>query len=161
MKKAKITEKKEIKEKANTDMNVRGGIIALLGTMVVFLGFYLLTDYLLSNKKTVINTDPPVETKNIAFNQLLSQEESEYVVFAIMEKDTNKNKYNTYAQNLDTVYYIDMSDSFNKSYIGDKTEVGNSIKDIKISDSALFHIKDGKINEYKIGNLEILAYLNK
>lgn len=161
MKKAKIKDKKEILKDTDTGISTRNGIIVLLSIMVVFIGFYLLTDYLVSkNKKTSDNPNSNTEqTENITFNKLLSQEKNEYYVFAILTNDKNKSIYNVYATDLKEVYYIDMSDSFNKSHIGETTKIEEKAKDIVISDSTLFYIKDGKIVEYKTGSTEIIEYL--
>ena len=92
--------------------------------------------------------------------KLLKQKESEYYVLAILESDKdNTSKYERYVSSLSKVYYIDMTDSFNKNHIGDETVVSESVKDIVISGSALFHVKDGKVEGYYIGYDDITEYL--
>lgn len=161
MKKAKIKDKKELIKDTDEGISLRTGIIVLLSIMVVFIGFYLLTDYLVSkNKTTSDNSNSNTEKEDyIVFNKLLSQEKDEYYVFAILGNDKNKSIYNVYAKDLKTVYYIDMSDSFNKAHIGDETKMSEKAKDIIISDSTLFYIKDGKIVEHKTGSKDIVEYL--
>ena len=89
-----------------------------------------------------------------------TDKDSDYYVFAILESDKkNTPKYEQYARSLNKVYYIDMTNSFNKSHIGEETKVEENIKDIVISDTALFHVKGGKIEGHYIGYDEITKYL--
>lgn len=165
MKKAKISNskksnKKEEKVVQNDEINVRVGVISVVIMIVVFVGFYFLTDYLLS-KRPSDNT--PVEQENpnvITFNKLLEQKETEYYVLAILENDKdNTSKYKQFVADLPKVYYIDMSNSFNKNYMAEETVVVESVKDIRISDTVLFHIKSGKIEGHYVGYEGITKYL--
>lgn len=160
MKKAKIKEQKETKHDLNTDVNIRNGIIVMLAVIVFFLGFYLLTDYLINNKKSNNNNNGEKATTNeITFNKLLSQKETEYYVLAIFEKDKNESIYKIYTKDLKNVYSINMKDAFNKNHIGEETKITDTIKDIVLNDSTVFHIKDGKIEGYYVGNTDIINYL--
>lgn len=167
MKKAKLNNSKKSNKKEeelvqNNDISIRMGVITVVILIVAFVGFYFLTDYLLS-KRTNTTLEPPTVEANpneIAFNSLLKQKESEYYVLAILESDKdNTSKYERYVRTLSKVYYIDMTDSFNKNHIGEETVVGESAKDIVISDTALFHVKGGKVEGYYVGYDDITEYL--
>ena len=94
MKKAKLNNSKKSNKKEeelvqNNEISVRLGVITVVILIVVFVGFYFLTDYLLS-KRTNTTLEPPTVEANpneIAFNSLLKQKESEYYVLAILESD--------------------------------------------------------------------------
>ena len=166
MKKAKINNSKKNNKKEelveNNEISVRMGVITVVILIVIFVGFYFLTDYLLSKRTNTTVKEPTVttNTNDITFTNLLKQKESEYYVLAILESDKdNTTKYERYAKGLSKVYYIDMTNSFNKNHIGEETKVGENVKDIVISDTALFHIKGGKIEKYYVGYEDITEYL--
>lgn len=162
MKKAKIKEQKEIKKSGQPDINIRTGIIVFLSVIVFFLGFYLLTDYLLENRKDPNNNNSNNNSKvenEIAFIKLLSQKEDDYYALAIFGNDKSESIYKRYTKDLTNIYYIDMEDPFNKNHITDKTNISEKVKDITLVDSTLFHIKDGKVEKYYVGNVDIINHL--
>jgi hypothetical protein len=161
MKKAKLKEQKEIKSNVETGFSARHGIIVFLSVIVCFLGFYLLTDYLLDNRKQATdnsNNNEPAANE-ISFNKLLTQEKDDYYVLATLKSDKNESIYKMYTNTMDNIYFINMADAFNKNHIGDKTNIPEKVKDIVISDSTLFHIKSGKIDKYYVGSNEIINIL--
>ena len=166
MKKAKLNNNKKNNQKEevvqNDEISIRMGVITVVIMIVIFVGFYFLTDYLLSKRTNTTVTEPVIEEREdyIVFNDVLKQKDSEYYVLAVLESDKdNASKYERYVRSLSKVYYIDMTNSFNKNHIGDETKVGETVKDIVISDTALFHIKNGKIEGYYIGYEDITKYL--
>lgn len=167
MKKAKLNNSKKVSKKEevvvqNSEISVRMGVITVVIMIVIFVGFYFLTDYLLSKRTNTVTKAPEIteRTDYITFSNLLKQKDSDYYVFAILESDKkNTPKYEQYARSLNKVYYIDMTNSFNKAHIGEETKVEENIKDVVISDTALFHVKGGKIEGNYIGYDEITKYL--
>lgn len=164
MKKAKINSNKKIDKKEEKiqeeEFSVKKLVIALVSIVVVFVGFYFLTDYLLS-KRTSEPLEPVVNANEITFNNILKQKEKTYYVLAVLPEDKHANNYSVYTKELSPVYTIDMKDAFNKSHIGEETKVGDTVKDITISDSALFVIKDGKIDSYYVGHESIQKYTSQ
>ena len=163
MKKAKINNNtKKIKEEEvqTESFTVKNIIIVLVTMLVIFVGFYFLTDFLLSKQTTTKNeTEEAKENNVITFNNILNQANKTYYVLAIIPGDKNASKYNIYTDTLTPVYTIDMNDAFNKSHIGDETVISDSVKDIVISDSTLFIVTDGKIVENYTGFDNIKAYV--
>ena len=146
MKKAKINNNKRNSKKEEIvqtdDVSVKRVAIAIVSIVVVFMSFYFLTDYLLSKRANNETVVPTVEATNeISFNDLYKQSDSTYYVLAILDSDKNKDKYSIYVNNVKPLYYIDMNDAFNKSHIGDKAVIADSVKDI-VSDSYNGLVKD-------------------
>lgn len=56
---------------------------------------------------------------------------------------------------------INMNEAFNQKFISDKSNIVDDINELKVSDETLFKIKDGKIEEYKIGSSDINSYLKE
>jgi len=169
VKKAKIKNTKKVESKKNiqqTQENFSGrtALITICTIVVVFVSFYFLTDYLVS-KRTVnkenTNSNTNLNTKNITFQDLLKKSEKEYYVFALMD-DKDEDYYTLQVGLTGKTYYkIDMKDTMNKSYISKETIVKDSIRDIRISDTTLFVIKEGKISEHFVGKEKITEYLKK
>lgn len=163
MKKAKLNNnKKEIKKEEivqTDDISLKKVIIAITSIVVVFVAFYFLTDYLISNRTTTPVETPVEDSNEISFNNLYKQEDKSYYVLAILDTDKNKNKYSIYENDITPLYFIDMTDAFNKNHIGDKDVVTDSVKDIVISDTTLFVIKDNKLESYHVGYDNIERYI--
>lgn len=165
MKKARLNNSKKLKDKeeivGNQMMSAKGIVITLCSMIVIFVAFYFLTSYLLNNipKERVLNGFS-TDTTKIDFNDIYKQDDESYYVLAILEDDENESKYEKYLEisNISPVYYIDMSNSFNKNHVGEETVVSEKVKDILISDTTLFEVKDGKIESYYVGHDEIKEY---
>ncbi len=169
MKKAKIKAKKnekEVKEQGTGLMDGKSIVIMIVVMALVFVTFYFLTNFLISRneKPASSSTNSNSEEKDsneIAFSQLLKQSDKTYYVFAILENDKTT-VYTEYADRIGTKYYqINMKDAMNKAYIGEETLIGETAKDIKISDSTLFVIVDGKVDSYYAGKDNIINYLKE
>jgi hypothetical protein len=165
MKKARLKEKK-VKKELETESTMSGKAVAMtfLSLMVIFVAFYFLTEFLISKQTTTTessdsNSSSNETALNISFSELLKQSDDEYYVFAIMEDDS-ASFYERYADAIGTTYYeIDMGDVMNKAYVGEETNISEKIKDIKIAESTLFVIEDGKIAENYTGRDNIAEYL--
>lgn len=163
MKKAKINSnnkknKKEVVQ--NEEITVKKVVVVLVAILVIFVGFYFLTDYLISMRTETVQPSEENTTMNeIAFNNLLKQKDKSYYVLAVLPTDENADKFDIYTKQLNPIYTIDMNDSFNKSHIGSETRIGETVKDIIISDTTLFVIKDGKIEEHYSGYDKIKEFV--
>lgn len=168
MKKAKLKETKKTTPKKNVveaeTMSVKKVVITLAVIVITFVAFYFLTDFLISKRTVKVeesNSNTSTNTKEIPFLNTLKQSQKEYYVFALTD-DKDKDVYIKYAGfNSKTYYTVDMTNSMNKTYIGEKTEINEKVKDIRISDSTLFVVKDGKIKEHFTGYDDIVEYLKK
>ncbi len=165
MKKAKIKEqhsKKDIKQ-VQEPVGVKSVIVTLAVILITFGSFYLLTDFLVSKRTTKLsdNSNTSSNTNRTAFLNMLEHSNKEYYVFAL----TNLNDeaiYQRYVYSAQKSYYVvDMNDTMNKVYMADKTTISESVKDIRISDTTLFVIKDGKITKHFTGYKDITSYLQK
>jgi len=168
MKKAKVKPKKKQTIQSETDNTMRNGIIIGISVAAIFVFFYLITTLLIDDSPTILRPDPPQETTFISFNRLLDQEPKEYYVLARFENDSNERVYEKYfvelGVNIGTgirLFQIDMSDTFSKAHIGEETNIAETIRDLTISDTGLFLIKEGKIDSHHIGSEQIIEYLKQ
>lgn len=165
MKKAKLNNSKRINKKeevVNTDeISFKKIVIVMLSIIVVFVAFYFLTEYLIGKKKTTVTSteQTQVEDNEISFSNLYNQNDTTYYVLAVLNTDKNKDMYSTFESELSPIYYIDMNDAFNKSHMGDVDVVTENVKDIVISDTTLFVIKDKKLESYHVGYDNIVNYV--
>ena len=79
----------------------------------------------------------------------------EYYVFLYSSLDSNASTYRglitSYNEKEDSkkIYYVDLNDKFNKEYLSDSSNPNpSSVSEVKIKDSALVLIKDGKVAKY-------------
>jgi hypothetical protein len=165
MKRAKLNNNKQNNKKEevvqSNDVSVKKVVITLVSIIIVFVAFYFFTDYLIANRKAVTKpNDTDVKESNyISFNNIYKQKDKTYYVLAILDTDKNKEKYAIYANDMKPLYYIDMTEAFNKSHMGDVDVVTESVKDIVISDTTLFVIKENKLQSYHTGYENIKKYM--
>ncbi len=164
MKKAKITKKKEKKEPIpESTLSIKTVAITFLSIAIVFVATYFLTDFLLSrrSKSTDSSSNSATQqTNTIVFSNLLSQSAEKYYVLAMV--DEKSEAYERYLSWMSKTYYIvDMSNKVNQVYLGKEEVIGDSIKDIRITDSTLFVVEDGKITNHATGKENILKYLEE
>lgn len=144
-------------------------IILIIGIIVaLFVAFYFITTIVLKNKKSEdIVTESIIKKDNIMFGQLLNRNESEYYVLAYKEDSKFNEIYNNYIKTYNekedalSIYKINLSDGFNKSYLAEETNVTDEINKLTVSDETLFKISDGKIDTYNVGYDEIIETLKE
>ena len=164
MKKAKLNNNKRINKKeevvSNDEISLKKIVIVMVSILIVFVAFYFLTDYLISKRTTKVTPSDTTQVKDdeISFNELYKQKDKTYYVLAILNDDKNKDKYTIYQNEISPLYYIDMNDAFNKSHIGETDVVTENIKDIVISDTTLFVVKENKLESYHVGYENIVNY---
>lgn len=163
MKKKESKIKRDLNKK-NDDMgleiDVFKFIYIVLGVICVFCLFYLFTLFVL-NKDTKVKNDD-VETvisldTTIVGRSLSMPEDNYYVIFYDPKNEEVNEKFSqiirnyTYSTDDDhtKLYSVDMSSSFNKKYVGEKSNVNPSkVSDISIKGTTLMVVKKGKVVEY-------------
>ena len=177
MKVAKVKEKKNNnREKHEETYNLKSMIKILLCIVIIFMAFYVITNIIVSNRKSEPdNNVTVVDFSKITLSQLLSREEDEYFVIATMASlynstyiDTNYiNLYNQYINNYKqkeesyAFYYVDLDNALNKNYISDKLNITDDLSKLQLNDEVLFKIKNGSIEKTYIGREKILDKLSR
>ena len=170
----KINSNKKVEVK-NDDYSIQKMLKIVLLLIVIFGTFYLITYFVVNNRKeTKNNTYTVIDSSKILLNNLFSKPEEEYYVLATMpskyessykmiDYDKLYDEYvNKYKQQDDTAtfYYINLDDALNKSYIGEETVISNDLSELKLSDDVLFKIKDKEIETAYVGKSEIIDALS-
>ena len=168
----KIKQKKIKQQPITLDDNyqAKNMFIIIIVIIVLLVPLYFITTLVLNNQNTEeIKNNNPVKIQNekILVGQLLNRKESSYYVIAY--KKDNKminlfdNYINDYKKKEDYLpfYKIDLNDGFNKGYISTTTNITDNLKDMKLSDTTLFKIVDGKIDSYYVGNDKVVEMLKE
>lgn len=152
----------------NNQFQMKNLIIVIIIILTIFIAFYFITKYVLINKK---DNSPVLESviqnEKIIFGQLFDRNESEYYVLAYEEESKSKDIYNMYIDKYKqkethlSFYEINLNEAFNKKFISDNSNITNDINTLMVSDETLFKIKEGKIEEYKVGSSNINSYLKE
>lgn len=145
--------------------------IVLIVTAIVLV-FYLVTYIVEKNNVNKKNKpeekDVVIQYDEILLGNLLEQPNSEYLVLAYNEKDNYYSLYNSYLTSYKAkskalrVYTSVLNNGFNRSYYDENGENNTNIKkisDLKLKETALFKIKNGKISKVYIGYDSISEYL--
>lgn len=139
---------------------IRKLLIIIGAVCAVMLAFYFITEVVVKNKKNSnnnnqndIKVEPVIQYEQILMGSLFNQNESDYYVFVYDKDDVMLDLYNQYVSSynkLDShlkVYKVNLSEDFNKSYIGEESHLsGSNIKDIKVTGTTLIRIKDKEIS---------------
>lgn len=151
-----------------TSFSIKNLFIILIIILVVLVGFYFITKYVLENKTENRNVQESIIQKDkIIFGQLFSRSESEYYAIAYYDNSKAKSLYDKYIaeykkkDNHLKVYEINLNESFNKNFISKNENIVNNIEDFKVADETLLKIKEGKVEIHKTGSNEINAYLKE
>ena len=169
----KIKQKKIKQQPITVDDNyqAKNMFIIIIVMIVLLVPLYFITNLVIGKdtKETKESTTKEVEiqTEKILVGQLLNRKQSEYYVLA--DKKDNKmstlfdNYINDYKNNEDhlEVYKIDLDEGLNKGYIADESNITDDLKELKISDTTLFKIVDGKIDSYYVGNDDVVNALKE
>ena len=149
--------------KKNTDELTRL-IQVILVILVLFAGFYLLTYFLKENKsynyENGNKTPAVIQYDEILAGTILSQNSNDYYVLVIDKDD--KTEYsqlvNAYYQSEKAagLYTVDMNSIFNEKYLSEENNyMIDNINDLKVADSAVIHVINGKVTSQKIGEKEV------
>ena len=177
MKVAKIKEKNDNKrEKIEETYTLKSMMKILLCILTIFVIFYLITNFIVNNKKSGENDNVTVvDFSKITLSQLLNREEDEYFVIATMASlynssyvDTNYiNLYNEHINNYKqkdesyAFYYVDLDSALNKNHISDKLNITDDLSKLQLNDEVLFKIKNGSIEKTYVGREKILDKLSR
>ena len=159
MRKIKVKKNNEpVLLEENTSFSLKSIIIMLIIMFVVFVGFYFITVKVLDRQETNKTNVPIVsdeyQSEKILFSQMLTRKETEYYVYAYDEKSKLYSLFEQYIKKYDEkedklpIYRIDLNDGMNKNYISNKTVVNDSLEGLKVSDTTLFKVNNGKIEAF-------------
>ncbi len=133
---------------------IRNLIIITVVVIALALGLYFLTDKVLS-KDTTSDTNADVDYTTCLIGNMFNRPYDEYYVFAFSSEDENASKYSSLISTYEKkdkalkIYKIDLNNNFNKRAVSETSnKKPTSASDVKIKNSALIHIKNGKVVNY-------------
>ena len=133
---------------------IRNLIIITVVVIALALGLYFLTDKVLS-KDTTSDTNADVDYTTCLIGNMFNRPYDEYYVFAFSSEDENASKYSSLISTYEKkdkalkIYKIDLNNNFNKRAVSETSnKQPTSASDVKIKNSALIHIKNGKVVNY-------------
>ena len=145
-------------------------LIILACVIAVLALFYLIAGVATGSIDLNKNEPAAIQYSEILAGSTFKQTESEYMVLYYDYTGDKTNDYmnliSTYTQKKDAkkFFAVDLSRKFNESYIqkdGDKTNTEpKEVKDLKVKDPTLIHIKDKKVIKYIEDYKEIEDYLS-
>ena len=143
---------KSINYESNDTKEIKSLIIITVVVVVIAVGLFFLTNYL-NNKKTSNNTK--IDYNTCIVGNMFNRPYNEYYVFLYSSTDKNASTYKglitSYKDKDDAlkIYYVDMNDKFNAAYLSEASnKKPTDVNEIKIKESALILIKDGKVEKY-------------
>ena len=165
----KIKTRVETTDEVENSIEIKKLLLLVLVVTAIFFIFYGITILVLKkdkedSKKEDIVTQ--IDFNKILVSQLLEQPEENYYVLLTIENDANKTTYDSLIEEyykIEThkkIYYANLNDPLNKSFMGDKTSLEGNVKDFKFDKSALVEIESGSIKSIYEGSTDILEHLN-
>lgn len=165
-----MAKKKVVKSSINDENEMYKFVKLIIIISALFLIFYLLT-LIINNKKD--STDNSTATAEIQYDKILignmlTQSNDKYYVLV---EDSNDNYINSYGTYLDMykektehlrVYYADLNNPLNTKFKAE--EANTSVSDIlnlRIKETTLFYIANGKIKKVYEGHDNINTFLSK
>lgn len=139
----------------------------ILVILVVFGAFYILTYYMQKNKTTTTNDNNTNHFTTIQYDEILigdslNQSEDEYYVLFVNQSDYNS-RYKEYISrynNQQKFYYSLIDNGLNRKFISDESNLNvENISDLRINDTSLIKIKNGRIIETYDGNANVMQAL--
>jgi hypothetical protein len=133
---------------------IRNLIIITVVVIALALGLYFLTDKVLS-KDTTSDTIADIDYTTCLIGNMFNRPYDEYYVFAFSSEDENASNYSSLISTYEKkdkalkIYKVDLDDNFNKSAVSETSnKKPANASDVKIKNSALIHIKNGKVVNY-------------
>ena len=170
----KIKQKKIKEQPVTLDDNyqAKNMFIIIIVIVVLLVPLYFITTLVLDNNKIETenienNTPVEIQTEKILVGQLLNRKDSSYYVIAYKKDNKMVSLFNQYLNDYKNkeehlnIYKIDLDEGLNKNYISDTTNITDELKDLKLSDTTLFKIVDGKIDSYYVGNNDVIDALKE
>lgn len=149
----------------NTSMNSDevGRLIKMVVIVtVIFLVFYVITLIVTKEKEVEKEKTPAtIQYEEILLGNILNQSSDNYYVLVFDEDDEYTIYYETKLSSQKTKHYtVNIDNPLNKKFIDEKSNLNvSNIKDLKVSQSTLFEIKNKKIVNTYEGN-KIVEYLD-
>lgn len=166
--------KKRVQKKqpviSNDNYQLKNMIIIITIIIIMFMVFYFITTTLIKDDEEVYleeETSTETQKEKILVGQIFNRSDKEYYVLAYKQDDQFINLYETYISEYTSndnhlnFYKVDLDEGLNKSYISDELNISDDLKELKINDTVLFKIVDGKIDSYYVGNSKIIEYLKE
>lgn len=168
MKKARLNKQVNKEKKSTENFTTKTKIITMLILLLTLGGFYYLTVKIVDKQNKEIEEENKTinvrENNNINYSDIENIKDSSYYLLLDKEDDENNSQYDTYINSLKNssygveYYYIDLSKDENKDLLGDKEEL-KDLKSLKVKDTTLIFVEDGKIKETYVGSEKILNQL--
>lgn len=168
------SKKKEVSKKIEkVESSVEKGLLKiiriLLGVIVVFVLFYLLTIFIIDKDEEEETTETAIQYEEILAGSSFTMRDDEYIVvyydFTSEDADQISSAIYTYTSNYLgsslRLYTVDMSNAFNEKYASKSKSNENpeSAADLLINVPTIIRIKDGKAVEYIDDLDDVLDYL--
>ena len=160
---------KKVINDVKEENQVKSFFIILLAMLILFTTFYLLTVLIKQEKISFSDTDTKTEINydKILLGNMLDYD-NEYYVLAVTDDYNNYLEFMKTNEGLDftslfkkNCYIAELSSGFNSKFVSKYSNLlVSNIKDLKVSTTTLFHIKNKKIVNAYEGNDEIFTYLH-
>lgn len=167
--KSKVEETKI--ETVDEKMKLQDSLFVVFCIVMFFVAFYLLTLYI-TNKHSDNNNEEVVQEAQVSYDDImlgrsLSMKEKDYLVIfyesgnAEVSGRCSEAVKNYRDTNTKALYFVDMSDGFNSSYVaeGESNKNPESAKDLSINGPTVIHVSKGKVIEYIEGIDAVIEYL--
>lgn len=168
MKKARLNKQVDKKEDSVENFTTKTKIITTLILLLTLGGFYYLTVKIVDKQKKETKEENKTinvrEDNDINYSDIEGIKDSSYYVLLYKEDDEKNSQYDTYINSLKNsnhgmeYYYINLSKEENKDLLSDKEEL-KDLKKLKVKDTTLIFVEDGKIKENYVGSEKILNQL--
>lgn len=168
MKKARLNKQVDKKKETKENFTIKTKVITALILLLTLGGFYYLTIKIVDKqKKDNKETNETIDVRkdnDINYSDIDSIKDSSYYLLLDKEDDDKNSQYDTYINSLKKsssgleYYYIDLSKDENKKLLGDKEEL-KDLKKLKVKDTTLIFVEDGKVKETYVGSEKILNQL--
>ena len=167
MKKAKLkTTKTKNKKEIESKFSISTIIITGFLMLALLIGSYFLTIKILEKKNTEEETETinVRESNSINYSDIEDIKNTSYYLLFDKEDDEFNSTYDVYINSLkysgydNEFYYIDLSSDNNKDLLDDEESL-KDLKKIKVKDTTLVYVEDGKIKDTYVGSTEINTYL--
>lgn len=144
---------KTVKYESEDTKEVKNLIFIILGIVIIIGGLYFLTARSLNRKNASVEAefDYTVCTVGTMFNRPYD----EYYVFLYSSENENASQYNSlasaYAKKEDAlkIYTVDLNSNLDSKYLSEKSNTNpKNSSEVKVKDSALVLIKNGKVSAY-------------
>lgn len=143
---------KSVRYESNDTKEIKN-LIVITVVVVLIVGLLYFFTNMLNNKGD--NSKISFEYDTCMVGNMFNRPYDEYYVFLFSSLDSDASTYKglitSYIDSDDAlkVYYVDMNDWFNSSYLGDMSNnKPTGVSDVVIKDSALIKIKDGSVVNY-------------